>query len=97
MNFIQMSPSHDVEMQTADERSRGSSATVTAQIWQRSGSCPKGTIPVRRMHKSHAYGRKKPVFLHHNAMFNDSKEVYLMRKNYSVSEHEIPAILVLHF
>ncbi|XP_076928708.1 protein neprosin-like [Bidens hawaiensis] len=40
--------------------------TITSQLWQRSGSCPKGTIPIRRIRKKftnddgHAYGRKKP-------------------------------------
>lgn len=41
--------------------------TITSQLWHRSGSCPKGTIPVRRIQKHlqnkkevHDYGRKKP-------------------------------------
>ncbi|GJW97632.1 early flowering 3-like protein, partial [Tanacetum coccineum] len=41
--------------------------TITSQRWQKSGSCPKGTIPIRRtqkhsLHKDnlHDYGMKKP-------------------------------------
>ncbi|KAH6831136.1 hypothetical protein C2S53_009331 [Perilla frutescens var. hirtella] len=90
---IQMSPSHNVEMQTAADTNRGSPAIVTAQIWHRSGSCPKGTIPVRRVQKNHPskghsdsnYGKKKPVFSHHSVQFNDSKELYFLRNNYSLA------------
>ncbi|KAL2517829.1 Protein of Unknown Function (DUF239) [Abeliophyllum distichum] len=47
----------------------GSPETLTTQLWQRSGSCPEGTIPIRRIDKNNGtkgdlgenYGRKKPM------------------------------------
>lgn len=82
-----MSPSqshHEEEMQT--ETSRGSPKTVTTQIWHKKGSCPKGTIPIRRAKKKYPnYGRKRAVFSHHNAQANDSNGLHWLRHNYSVS------------
>lgn len=105
MIFTQLNPSYDVKMETVTGkkmyvgRSRNSAVTVTAQTWHRSGSCPKGTIPVRRIQKNNVskghsdsnYGRKKPMFFHYNMQLNDSKMLYLLQKNHSVSAHRIYA------
>ncbi|KAF2304382.1 hypothetical protein GH714_030612 [Hevea brasiliensis] len=78
---IQMAPSYDPTMDSATEtttrtntlnkrNNEDSSVTVTSQLWQKSGSCPKGTIPIRRVQEkellktdsTEEYGRKKPTF-----------------------------------
>ncbi|KAK0570591.1 hypothetical protein LWI29_003588 [Acer saccharum] len=58
---------------TWKKRNDQSSMAVTSQIWKKSGSCPEGTIPVRRIRNPGAfqsnsgevYGRKKPSFNEH--------------------------------
>ncbi|KAF2304388.1 hypothetical protein GH714_030653 [Hevea brasiliensis] len=78
---IQMAPSYDPKMDSATEtttrtntlnkrNNEDSSVTVTSQLWQKSGSCPKGTIPIRRVQEkellktdsTEEYGRKKATF-----------------------------------
>ncbi|KAF8393479.1 hypothetical protein HHK36_021723 [Tetracentron sinense] len=64
---IQMRPSFDPETETTTKQQE-SSLTVVSQLWQRSGSCPEGTIPIRRIRKHDLlrttslenYGRKSP-------------------------------------
>ncbi|CAK9143966.1 unnamed protein product [Ilex paraguariensis] len=96
---IQMTPSYDPTMEmkttttTATKRKEDSPITITSQIWRRSGSCPKGTIPIRRLPKKNdlkenainKYGRKKATFLHHAKQFNDSKISNLQQANRSVA------------
>ncbi|KAL7164531.1 hypothetical protein ACSBR2_040436 [Camellia fascicularis] len=93
---IQMTPSYDPTMErtiatkkTSIEKKQGDSAvTVTSQLWQRSGSCPEGTIPIRRTRKkdlikAHSvedYGRKKPRFSQH---LDDTIDSYLQLANHS--------------
>ncbi|KAL8499120.1 hypothetical protein ACS0TY_022190 [Phlomoides rotata] len=81
---IQMNPSYDVKTETktsGDDPPR----TVTAQTWRKSGSCPKGTIPVLRIQKNNDYGRKKPMSFHYNRELNDSKRLYLLKQNHSMA------------
>ncbi|KAG8635931.1 hypothetical protein MANES_16G077400v8 [Manihot esculenta] len=78
---IQMAPSYDPTMETSTEaasrtktmnkrNNEDSPVTITSQVWQKSGSCPKGTIPIRRFQEKELlktssiedYGRKKPSF-----------------------------------
>lgn len=68
--------------------------TVTSQVWQRSGKCPEGTIPVRRIQKrellkAHSideYGRKKPSFSHRQVgHLNQSIDSFVQLQNHSVS------------
>ncbi|KAL3818978.1 hypothetical protein ACJIZ3_004883 [Penstemon smallii] len=67
--------------------------TTTTQVWQRSGSCPKGTIPIRRTQKHNIpkgekvdnYGRKKPMILNHDKKLNESKMLYLRQMNHSLA------------
>lgn len=70
-----------------------SSMTVISQLWQKSGSCPKKTIPIRRIRRSDLlkaansvenYGRKKPSFLHKVAQPNGSQKSNLLQMNHSV-------------
>ncbi|XP_021800532.1 uncharacterized protein LOC110744821 [Prunus avium] len=96
---IQMAPTYDLTKETKTmtkmdrlkKRSEQSSVTVK-QTWQKSGSCPQGTIPVRRIRKKDLlrassvkdYGRKKHSTLSgHVAESSDNKSVYLLRANHS--------------
>ncbi|KAK0571332.1 hypothetical protein LWI29_014307 [Acer saccharum] len=47
---IQMMPSFDQPTEKIDTRNE-SSQPVIQQIWQKSGSCPEGTVPIRRIRK----------------------------------------------
>ncbi|PIN13242.1 hypothetical protein CDL12_14122 [Handroanthus impetiginosus] len=88
-----MKPSYEVKMEGEDGkkmdmgRNRESSVTITTQIWHKSGSCPKGTIPIRRIQKNNTnYGRKEPLmFMHSHKEFNGSKALYLQQKNHSLA------------
>ncbi|KAF1886832.1 hypothetical protein Lal_00046070 [Lupinus albus] len=71
-----------------------SSLGVISQIWQKSGKCPKGTVPVRRirkkdMLKAHSieeYGRKKPSLSHQQlGHLNQNLDSFVQRKNHSKS------------
>ncbi|KAI4316558.1 hypothetical protein L6164_024531 [Bauhinia variegata] len=63
---------------------------VTSQVWQKSGRCPQGTIPIRRIRKkqllkAHSiedYGRKKPSIFHQTAQLNRDLDSFV-RENYS--------------
>lgn len=60
--MLQMKPDDEI----SGERDEGVKARVPSQAWQRSGSCPDGTIPILRIQKHHLlnaasmedYGRK---------------------------------------
>ncbi|TXG61947.1 hypothetical protein EZV62_013310 [Acer yangbiense] len=47
---IQMRPSFDLPTEKLDRRNE-SSQPVIQQTWQKSGSCPEGTVPIRRIRK----------------------------------------------
>jgi len=77
-----------------NQRGEELSLNVTSQVWQKSGKCPKGTIPVRRIRKkellkAHSiedYGRKKPNFSHHqDGQVNKNLDSFVQLKNHSVS------------
>ncbi|KAA8525187.1 hypothetical protein F0562_006949 [Nyssa sinensis] len=80
-------------MNDSRNRKEDSSMTVTSQLWQRSGNCPKGTIPIRRIqvkdrlqaNSTENYGRKKPRFFHQVAPFNDHKNPNLQQDNHSLA------------
>ncbi|KAK1436064.1 hypothetical protein QVD17_01839 [Tagetes erecta] len=70
-HIIQMTPTKVLRMNETmmkekvdDTKTKHTAKTITSQLWQRSGSCPKGTIPIRRIQNKFtdddAYGRKKP-------------------------------------
>ncbi|KAK3003260.1 hypothetical protein RJ639_019594 [Escallonia herrerae] len=101
---IQMRPSFDPRSKITrsttgrdTNKKEDSSQSVTSQLWHRSGSCPKGTIPIRRNQKkdalkvnqNHSYGRKKPMHidLNNNPLFaqaNHSLSI-LLTTGYSYS------------
>ncbi|XP_073051381.1 protein neprosin-like [Primulina eburnea] len=99
---IQLYPSNAIKTDAASStkgkkmsvgRNVDTSRTVTTQLWQRSGSCPKGTIPIRRTQGNHVpnkdkidgYGRKKPTVLHYDEKSNESKMLYLQQINHSLA------------
>ncbi|XP_029128538.1 uncharacterized protein LOC109804971 [Cajanus cajan] len=74
------------------ERVEESSLIVTSQVWQKSGRCPEGTIPVRRIQKKEVlkaqsiedYGRKKPSFSHQPVgQLNKNLDSFVQLKNHS--------------
>ncbi|KAK7291020.1 hypothetical protein RIF29_05858 [Crotalaria pallida] len=74
------------------QKAEESSMTMISQLWQKSGRCPQGTIPVRRirkkdMLKAHSieeYGRKKPSFSHqHVGQLNENLDSFVQQKNHS--------------
>jgi len=77
------------------ERDEESYVKLTSkQVWQKSGSCPKGTIPVRRIGKRELlkapsideFGRKKPSFLNRKVnQLNQNIDSFVLLKNHSVS------------
>ncbi|KAG8381834.1 hypothetical protein BUALT_Bualt05G0014000 [Buddleja alternifolia] len=67
-------------------RNKGSPVTITSQIWHKSGNCPKGTIPIRRIKKNNISNvRKKAISLQFDKQFNESKKVYLLQTNHSLA------------
>ncbi|XP_020548742.1 uncharacterized protein LOC105174857 isoform X3 [Sesamum indicum] len=97
---IQLRPSHDVKTENTSAskkmyvgRNIGSPVTVTTQTWHKSGSCPKGTIPIRRTQTNYGskgqsdsnYARKTPVLLHNEKQANESKKLYLLQTNHSLA------------
>ncbi|XVE97637.1 hypothetical protein REPUB_Repub03eG0035900 [Reevesia pubescens] len=67
-HVIQMRPNFDVPKDNSSTKNE-SSKPVVFQTWQRSGSCPKGTIPIRRIRRKDLlrakslehFGRKAPL------------------------------------
>lgn len=70
-----MAPSYDPNIEEATAKAKAnrlqnqdSSMSLASRLWQKSGSCRKGTIPVRRLPQKVSlktnsledYGRKKP-------------------------------------
>ncbi|KAI4376971.1 hypothetical protein MLD38_014671 [Melastoma candidum] len=56
---LQMAPSDHLPVETSslsEEPGSGKQGITVSQLWQRSGSCPKGTVPIRRSWKGE--GRK---------------------------------------
>ncbi|KAM7252511.1 hypothetical protein ACFE04_024394 [Oxalis oulophora] len=85
-HVIQMEPSYEP---TIEENTEKMERPQTSQVWRKSGSCQKRTIPIRRMKDKESvksYQRKKPNFHHHNPANHDdsSKDnLYLLQKNHS--------------
>ncbi|KAH9799844.1 AslB [Citrus sinensis] len=65
---MQLSPSFDIPAEKVDRRNESSRLPVTIQTWQKSGSCPNGTVPIRRIRRQdllrasslQQFGRKVP-------------------------------------
>ncbi|GFQ00161.1 hypothetical protein PHJA_002160100, partial [Phtheirospermum japonicum] len=91
---IQLTPSYDVKMETeAGKKMHVGNKNLITQTWHKSGSCPMGTIPVRRAHKNiiskgnsiRDYERKNPVNMHYDKQLNDSKKLHLQLENHSLA------------
>ncbi|KAM5565970.1 protein neprosin [Rosa sericea] len=102
---IQMAPSYDPTKETEStmtkferlERKRNQqSSMMVTQPWKKNGSCPEGTIPVRRIRKEdllrassvEAYGRKKhsssrPHVLHESSTSHSNRTVNVQQANHS--------------
>ncbi|XAR70815.1 hypothetical protein NMG60_11027819 [Bertholletia excelsa] len=93
---IQMTPTYSPAMErtvtgigTSTKGKGDSWVTVTSQIWQRSGSCPKGTIPIKRtrkqnLHRSSSakeYGRKQPRVSRQSSHLDE----HLQQENHSLA------------
>lgn len=101
-----MAPSYDPTKETVStmtkferlkwKRNQQFSRMVT-QPWKKNGSCPEGTIPVRRIRKEdllrassvEAYGRKKHSFsrrhvLPESSTSDSNRTVYLQQAKHSV-------------
>ncbi|GMN35948.1 hypothetical protein TIFTF001_005656 [Ficus carica] len=70
---IKMKPSFTISSETASKKENTSYEQVVFQTWQRSGSCPQGTVPVRRILREdllratspEQFGKKSPqTYLH---------------------------------
>ena len=69
-----------------------SSINKVTQLWKKSGSCPKGTIPVRRIRKSvllkannvENYGRKRQRYATPQFSTHDNKNLSVQLANHSV-------------
>ncbi|GMH06959.1 hypothetical protein Nepgr_008799 [Nepenthes gracilis] len=65
---IQMRPSFIPAAETFNNKNYSKNIVMPLQIWQKSGSCPKGTIPIRKIRKQdllraaslESFGRKNP-------------------------------------
>ncbi|XP_027083113.1 protein neprosin-like [Coffea arabica] len=98
---IQMTPAYDPTMVTKNEnetlepfrngREKDLHVDATPQLWQRSGNCPEGTIPIRRMPNNSEsketsvddHLRKKPRII--PDPFMESKNTYLLEINRSLA------------
>ncbi|GFP81994.1 hypothetical protein PHJA_000342700, partial [Phtheirospermum japonicum] len=91
---LQLTPSYDLKMETeAGKKMYVGNKNLIAQTWHKSGSCPMGTIPVRRAHKNIVskgnsisdFERKKPMNMHYDKQLNDRKKLYLQLENHSLA------------
>ncbi|XVF89127.1 hypothetical protein PTKIN_Ptkin19aG0105500 [Pterospermum kingtungense] len=74
-HIIQMKPSYSPNKEEIPTSEQSNSRTLTTQLWQKSGKCPKGTIPVRRTQNKLKLNMKKaPLTLHQK---NHSKAILL--------------------
>ncbi|KAJ4708150.1 Protein of Unknown Function (DUF239) [Melia azedarach] len=86
-----MATKREAKTKSSTNRNEQSSITLTSQMWTKNGSCPEGTIPVRRIQnpsllKSNyveGYGRKKPSFSHPVKQLNPDEHQNLQQPNHS--------------
>ncbi|KAH0713027.1 hypothetical protein KY289_008986 [Solanum tuberosum] len=83
---IQMIPSYNTMMETIKTNDQEKSyKCVTTQIWHKSGSCPKGTIPIRRTQNIKKDQIMKPNFFHLDKGLKIKKDINLTQKNHSMA------------
>ncbi|XP_019184770.1 PREDICTED: uncharacterized protein LOC109179734 [Ipomoea nil] len=87
---IQMTPSHN--HQTTEQprrasftkqRKEGLPLTITTQSWHRSGSCPRGTVPIRR--KNGVEIRKKPTIFRRDKGSDGDEKLSVLHQNHSLA------------
>ncbi|XP_027356576.1 uncharacterized protein LOC113865947 [Abrus precatorius] len=90
---IKMIPDFFRESQNSSSKNGSQSKTFILQTWQKSGSCPKGTVPIRRILKEDLlraasldrFGRKPP------AVFKNSTNSYNLNfPNFNATNKFIP-------
>lgn len=59
---------------------------VTTQLWQRSGSCPDGTVPIRRVPRNSAYETRKPSIFNQTQQPINNTEIKLLHEHRSVMQ-----------
>ncbi|CAH8362751.1 unnamed protein product [Eruca vesicaria subsp. sativa] len=73
---IQMKPSVEFDTKKTITPNNGSSKPITSQIWSKSGNCPVGTIPVRRVSRADIMRASSPSHFgrktHHRYSFLDN-------------------------
>ncbi|KAE8677834.1 hypothetical protein F3Y22_tig00111495pilonHSYRG00092 [Hibiscus syriacus] len=105
-HVIQMKPSFDIKEEkpsTTDE----SSKLVVSQTWRRSGSCPEGTVPVRRIRREDLlransidrFGRKPQEIIVSKSNTTNQKDGHFpfinnTRVNFPTMDNRSTAILV---
>ncbi|KAL3500652.1 hypothetical protein ACH5RR_039745 [Cinchona calisaya] len=97
---IQMTPTYDPTMLTKTEKETSDASkkqkedlyiTPTAQLWQKSRSCPEGTVPIRRNSRKSErktipvdnFARKKPSVFPHQS--KENKNLNLLQTNHSLA------------
>lgn len=97
ISLFQMTPTYTcnptiASMEEKKDDESDTAETVTRQVWKKSGSCPEGTIPVRRIRKRtllkaasvEDYGRKKHRCARQLAKLNDTRNLKVQLANHSV-------------
>lgn len=89
-----MAPTYDPTMEKHSKKATAEkdSSMVVKQTWRKSGSCPEGTIPIRRIRKDvllkadsvERYGRKKPMFLQEIPQLSNNRSSHTLLMNHSV-------------
>ncbi|KAK4709370.1 hypothetical protein R3W88_030295 [Solanum pinnatisectum] len=84
---IQMTPNYNTMMEpTKTNDQEKSYKYVTTQTWHKSGSCPKGTIPIRRTQNNYKKDHiKKPNFFHLDKGLRIKEDINLAQKNHSLA------------
>ncbi|KAL3500650.1 hypothetical protein ACH5RR_039743 [Cinchona calisaya] len=96
---IQMTPTFDpttltkTEKETSEASKKGKedSYITAAQIWRKSGSCPEGTVPIRRNSRKSErkaipvdnFARRKPSVFPHQS--KENKNLNLLQPNHSLA------------
>ncbi|KAF9615994.1 hypothetical protein IFM89_027933 [Coptis chinensis] len=99
---IQMKPSYDPTEVTEHTKEKQNSSTVMVpQIWHRSGSCPEGTVPIRRIKKRDLlraesldrFGRKNPTIANERRR-NEYPYANKINGSHHIKEKENTAVLL---
>ncbi|KAJ4970219.1 hypothetical protein NE237_003318 [Protea cynaroides] len=100
---IQMKPSYYPAFETMDKKKPELHRAIEAsQLWRKSGSCPEGTIPIRRIRKQDLlratslgdFGRKKPSFSSISPEINQTGRVNFTTKSYNKQANLSVGILI---